>query len=61
MQRALVQYANPKNYDLVKEALVKTGRTDLIGFGKEYLIPPRKIKAKENKIKTKENKKKGRR
>ena len=51
MQRALVQYANPKNYDLVKEALVKTGRTDLIGFGKEYLIPPRKIKAKENKKK----------
>lgn len=61
MQRALVQYANPKNYDLVKEALVKTGRTDLIGFGKEYLIPPRKIKEKENKIKAKENKKKGRR
>lgn len=51
MQRALVQYANPKNYDLVKEALIKTGRTDLIGFGKEYLIPPRKVKAMQNKKK----------
>ena len=35
MQRALIQYRNPANYDLVKEALVKAGRTDLIGFGKE--------------------------
>ncbi|MBO5246803.1 MAG: YgiQ family radical SAM protein, partial [Eubacterium sp.] len=30
MQRALMQYRNPKNYDLVKEALEKAGRTDLI-------------------------------
>jgi uncharacterized radical SAM protein YgiQ len=47
MQRALVQYASPSNYDLVKEALIKTGRTDLIGFGKECLIPPRKIVKKK--------------
>ena len=32
MQRALMQYRNPANYALVKEALVKAGRTDLIGF-----------------------------
>lgn len=32
MQRALIQYRNPKNYDLVKEALHNAGRTDLIGF-----------------------------
>ena len=30
MQRALIQYRNPKNYDLVVEALTKAGRTDLI-------------------------------
>ena len=44
MQRALIQYKRPENYDLVKEALMKLGRGDLIGFGKECLIPPRKIK-----------------
>lgn len=42
MQRALVQYRNPDNYDLVKEALIKAGRTDLIGFSPECLIRPRK-------------------
>lgn len=42
MQRALIQYRNPKNYDLVYEALVKAGRTDLIGFDKKCLIRPRK-------------------
>lgn len=44
MQRALIQYRDPKNYDLVSEALYKAGRTDLIGFDKKCLIPPRKIK-----------------
>ena len=42
MQRALIQYRNPKNYDLVYEALTKAGRTDLIGFDKHCLIRPRK-------------------
>ena len=32
MQRALIQYRRPENYDLVKEALIKAGRKDLIGF-----------------------------
>ena len=41
MQRALIQYRDPKNYDLVKEALHLAGRTDLIGFGHECLIKPR--------------------
>lgn len=41
MQRALMQYRNPKNYDLVKEALERAGRTDLIGFGPKCLIRPR--------------------
>ncbi|HAJ73257.1 MAG TPA: YgiQ family radical SAM protein, partial [Lachnospiraceae bacterium] len=43
MQRALIQYRDPANYDLVREALVKAHREDLIGFGKNALIPPRKM------------------
>ena len=46
MQRALMQYRNPKNYDLVHEALVKAERTDLIGFGPKCLIRPAKGKGK---------------
>ena len=40
MQRALMQYRQPQNYALVKEALVKAGRTDLIGFSPACLIRP---------------------
>jgi hypothetical protein len=43
MQRALIQYRNPKNYDLVYEALVAADRMDLIGFDKKCLIRPRKL------------------
>lgn len=43
MQRALIQYKNPDNYELVKEALLKAGRPDLIGFGGKCLIPPRRL------------------
>lgn len=42
MQRALIQYRNPKNYDLVYEALQIAGRKDLIGYEKKCLIRPRK-------------------
>ncbi len=42
MQRALIQYRNPKNYDLVYEALMRAGRQDLIGYGKKCLIKPRR-------------------
>lgn len=42
MQRALIQYRDPKNYSLIHEALEKTGRTDLIGYDKHCLIRPRK-------------------
>ena len=42
MQRALMQYKDPKNYKLVREALILAGREDLIGYGPECLIrPPR--------------------
>lgn len=38
MQRALLQFKNPKNYNLVYDALVKAGREDLIGNGPKCLI-----------------------
>ena len=60
MQRALIQFKDPKNYDLVKEALVKAGRTDLIGFGKECLIPPRKLAGKKPSSQRKTAEEKGR-
>lgn len=41
MQRALIQYRNPKNYELVVEALTLAKRTDLIGFDKKCLIHPK--------------------
>lgn len=44
MQRALMQYKREDNYDLVKEALLKANRKDLIGFGPQCLIPPRNIR-----------------
>ena len=40
MQRALIQYRDPKNRELVLEALEKSGRTDLIGFGPKCLVRP---------------------
>ena len=43
MQRALIQYRNPKNYDLVYEALHTAKREDLIGFDKHCLIRPKKV------------------
>ena len=58
MQRALIQYKRPENYDLVKEALLKCGRQDLIGFGKECLIPPRKMNKEDGKVKKVNNLKK---
>lgn len=53
MQRALIQYRLPRNYDLVYEALNKAGRTDLIGFDKHCLIRPRKASGFDRKPKKK--------
>ena len=44
MQRALIQYRNPKNYYLVMEALKLAERMDLVGFEKHCLIRPRQFK-----------------
>lgn len=56
MQRALIQYKNPKNYDLVYEALIKANRKDLIGFGKKCLIKPRTKRQNYNKSYTRGHK-----
>ncbi|MCD8098075.1 MAG: YgiQ family radical SAM protein [Lachnospiraceae bacterium] len=49
MQRALIQYRNPKNRALVLEALQKAGREDLIGYGPKCLIRPEVGKSHEKK------------
>ena len=61
MQRALIQYRNPKNYelvlealklaDLVMEALRTADRMDLVGFGKECLIRPRQAGVRKDSFK----------
>lgn len=53
MQRALIQYRNPSNYDLVYEALKKEHREDLIGFDQHCLIRPRKLSEEKKKFSTK--------
>jgi hypothetical protein len=58
MQRALIQYRNPKNYDLVMEALKLAHREDLIGFDKKCLIKPRKLAGEKKSatgVKSKDN------
>jgi len=50
MQRALIQYRNPKNYDLVLEALKLADRMDLVGFEKHCLIRPRQMKYEKGKL-----------
>ncbi len=51
MQRALIQYRNPKNYDLVLEALKLADRMDLVGFEKHCLIRPRNTDYRKNSTK----------
>jgi len=48
MQRALLQYRNPRNYDIVYEALMLAGREDLIGFEPKCLIKPRDKNSRSN-------------
>ncbi|AVQ45835.1 YgiQ family radical SAM protein [Clostridium botulinum] len=58
MQRALLQFSIPDNYDLVKEALIKAHREDLIGNGSDCLIPynkPHKKSHKKNNSKNNNN------
>ncbi|MBR7097874.1 MAG: YgiQ family radical SAM protein [Clostridia bacterium] len=63
LQRALLQYNRPQNADLVREALLKAGRPDLIGFGKECLVrpahKPQNNKSQNNKPKKPKTQQKG--
>ena len=60
LQRALMQYFNPKNYELVYEALKKAGRSDLIGTNSKCLIKPKQgYNAINNKINKYDKKRKG--
>lgn len=43
MQRALLQYRSPANHNLVRQALKKAGREDLIGYGPKCLVRPKKL------------------
>ena len=43
IQRALMQYKNPKHYGLVYEGLKKANRLDLVGYGPKCLIKPRRV------------------
>ena len=47
LQRALLQYNRPQNAELVREALVKLGREDLIGYSKECLVRPARDEKKQ--------------
>ena len=47
MQRALLQFSNPKNYNIVYDALMKAGREDLIGNGPKCLIKSKEQRYKE--------------
>ena len=40
LQRALLQYNRPQNAPLVREALMRAGRADLIGYGEDCLVRP---------------------
>ncbi len=47
LQRALLQYNRPQNAPLVREALVKLHREDLIGYGTECLVRPAQTRASQ--------------
>jgi len=57
MQRALIQYRRPENYELVKKALLMSHREDLIGYDKKCLIPsrPYRNEIKNNSVKSKKS------
>ena len=59
LQRALLQYYKRENAPLVREALKKCGREDLIGYSAECLVRPERAEnkgAKENGSQTKSRK-----
>ena len=54
-QRALIQYRLPVNYEIVKNALIRAGRKDLIGHDPKALIRPKKLNVKSNLLSSQKN------
>ncbi len=52
LQKAFLRYHDPKNWDLLRQALKEMGRADLIGNGKHHLIPSYQPKGFESPVKT---------
>ena len=50
MQRALMQYYLPRNFGLIRQALRQADREDLIGYGKDCLVPPEYRKPGKNAV-----------
>ncbi len=47
LQRALLQWGNPKNAEFVREALRRCGREDLIGYTSDCLVRPEQERSKD--------------
>ena len=61
MQRALLQFRRKENQPLVREALRKAGREDLIGYGKDCLVWPERYGRDNSKTGEKQAEERGRR
>jgi hypothetical protein len=48
IHKAFLRYHDPKNWPLLREALKNMGRADLIGNGKQHLIPSYQPKTSDN-------------
>ncbi len=51
MQRALLQFSKTENYRLVEKALIKANREDLIGYGEDCLIKPKRLNTTQRRTK----------
>jgi hypothetical protein len=51
LHKAFLRYHDPKNWPLLREALKEMGRADLIGNGKQHLVPSFQPKTDEQTIK----------
>ena len=60
LQRALLQYFNPKNQRLVEEALKRAKRFDLIGYDSKCLVKPTQTYAPNNRYQNNTNRKNNR-
>jgi Domain of unknown function (DUF3362) len=50
LHKAFLRYHDPDNWPLLREALARMGRADLIGYGKQKLVPPRQPAGWQSKL-----------